>query len=84
MITRNQNLQTTQTIKIYRPKYYNWVNKKCNVCQSIKILNDFTKNGLDKSGKTVYKPICKECINRGNKLKNTKIIPPRPLPIRWY
>lgn len=65
-------------LKYTDPNIIIGVNKKCNVCQSIKILDDFTKNGLDKSGKNLYKSTCKRCINDKNKLKNTKIIPPDP------
>ena len=65
-------------LKYTDPNIITGVNKKCNVCQLIKLLNDFAKNGLDKSGKPTYKSTCNSCINDKNKLKNTKIILPDP------
>lgn len=67
-----------KSLKYTDPNIILGVNKKCNVCQLIKILNDFTKNGLDKSGKPAYKSTCKSCTNTKNKLKNNKIVLPDP------
>lgn len=68
-------------LKYTDPNIITGVNKKCNVCQLIKLLNDFPKNGFDKLKRPVYKSTCKECvtnINNKNKLSNIKPIIPDP------